>query len=76
MLPPGDLPQQLQSRFLDLLKQTGVIPQLVATQNHATRAALAPLAEKLGFRLLAARGLPAVAAIRKEILASSGTKMA
>ncbi|BCV23918.1 hypothetical protein [Gelria sp. Kuro-4] len=75
MLPSGDLPRQLQSRFLDLLEQTGVIPRLVGTQNYATRAALAPLAEKLGFRLLAARGLPAVAAIRKEILNGTGVEL-
>lgn len=75
MLPPGDLPQQLQSRFLNLVKESRVIPHFAFTQNYATRAALLPLAEKLGFGVVAVRFLPAVQAIRQEILKDAGIEL-
>ncbi|MDI3538537.1 MAG: hypothetical protein PWQ13_560 [Bacillota bacterium] len=72
MFKPNDLPKEIQERFLQVVAETKTIPQLVATQNAATRTALQPLAKKLGVTLLKVRALPIIDALREEMARRSG----
>jgi len=72
MFKPQDLPREIQERFLQVVAETKTIPQLIATQNAVTRAALRPLAQKLGFALAKVRGLAIIGAIREEMLRRFG----